>query len=356
MKTRIGQPRRIEANAPPAIHRIAPMHATQKRIRAKGEDAMVAKITVAVPPDVGDTPLIAIGLATHQLSSRAQVFIKAEHLNRAGSAKGRPAFYMLEAAIKNGRLDATKRAVAPTSGNTGVSLAEVAAQHGIPITLLMPANASPERIVLARYLGAQVVLTPAALGSDGAYQAAREMVAADPDHLILIDQYTDAENVRAHFETTGPEIWAQTRGRITVLVVAVGTGGTITGAGGYLKTQNPAVRVIAVEPASDAERIPGLRNYHGQRDSVPAIFDPHVVDAFVGVTGVDAWAAARRCARTAGLMVGPSSGAVVHALSRIDLRDDDIVVCIAPDGIEKYLSELGSWSREDDISSQPRPS
>lgn len=355
MTTRKAPLQRPRATAVQA--RIGDAHADPIPIRFPAKHAKaVPQVIARLPTGMRDTPLIPIGPATHRLNDTARMFIKAEYLNRAGSAKGRPAFYMVDAAIESGRLNTTKQAVAPTSGNTGVSLAEMTAQRGIPITLVMPDNASVERIALGRWLGAQVKLTPARLGSDGAYAAAREMVAANPDHLVLIDQYTDEANVLAHFETTGPEIWEQTKGRVTILVAAVGTGGTITGTGRYLKGRNPAVRVIAVEPASDAERIPGLRNYHGTRDAVPAIFDPAVVDGFVGVTAADAWAAARRCARTAGLMVGPSSGAVVHALSRIELVAADVVVAIAPDGIEKYVSELGSWSGEDATSSWPRSS
>jgi cysteine synthase B len=259
--------------------------------------------------------------------------------NLGGSSKARPAHYMLAAARAGGRLRAGQTLLIPSSGNTALALASLAAALGLPTTIVMPENAGPERIGMARVLGAAVELTPATLGSDGAYQHALALYSAAPDTYALIDQSRDPANWRAHFETTGPEIWRQTEGRITHFMAGLGTGGTLVGVARYLKTRNPAIRVIAAVPASAEERIPGLR-YLG-KGMTPPIYDASVVDEHFPVMARDAWRMAQRSAQYAGLAVGPSSGAALSvALSVAESLRQARIVVLYPDGIEKYLSAL----------------
>jgi cysteine synthase B len=192
---------------------------------------------------------------------------------------------------------------------------------------------------LAHCLGAKVILTPASLGSDGAYQHAVALQQANPSRFCLLDQYRDPANWLAHFETTGPEIWQQTRGRVTHFVAGLGTSGTLVGVGKYLKGRNPAIRIIAAEPAGPEDRIPGLR--HLGSGITPPIYDPSVVDEHVPITAVEAWRTARMCAQRAGLAVGPSSGAALAAALQIAGQlDCGLVVVLFADGIEKYLGAL----------------
>jgi len=288
-------------------------------------------------PGVGNTPLLQLQGVADGLGRHVTLWAKCEQLNLGGSSKARPARYMINAALDAGRMHGGQRILVPTSGNTGLACAQEGAFHNLSVSLVMPENAGPERIGLARCLGAEVILTPAALGSDGAYQHALALQRAQPERYYLLDQYRDPANWQAHFETTGPELWGQTQGRITHFVAGLGTGGTLTGVGRYLKGRNPAIRIIAAEPAGPDERIPGLR--HLASGMVPPIYDASVVDERVPVTATEAWRMAQLCARRAGLPVGPSSGAALAAALRVAARlVQGLIVVLFADGVEKYLS------------------
>jgi S-sulfo-L-cysteine synthase (O-acetyl-L-serine-dependent) len=293
--------------------------------------------TTRLPLGVGNTPLVPLPSAALGLRPQVEVALKCEHCNLGGSSKARAAEYMLRAAVAKGRWAAGRALLVPTSGNTGLACAAAAARFDIATFLVMAENVSPERLEIARALGAQVALTPANEGSDGAYRRAQQMLAEAPDSFCLIDQYRDPANWLAHYETTGPEIWAQTRCRITHFVAGIGTTGTIVGAGRYLKACNPNVRIVGVEPAAVTEAIPGLRYLGGSM--VPEIYDPAVIDDHIFVTSEEAKRGAALCACEAGMTVGPSAGAALAgALALASRLTRGLVVVLAPDGIEKYLS------------------
>lgn len=293
----------------------------------------------ALPAGIGHTPLLPLTTLATGLSPEVTLWAKCEQFNLGGSSKARTASYMIQAALADGRLREGQEVLVPTSGNTGLACAVEGARHGLHIVLVMPENAGRERIGLARCLGAEVILTPASLGSDGAYRHAVALYQVNPDRFCLLDQYRDPANWLAHFETTGPEVWRQTRGRVTHFVAGLGTGGTLVGVGRYLKGRNPAIRVIAAEPAGPEDCIPGLR-YLGS-GMTPPIYDPSVVDEHVPITAAEAWRTVRMGAQRAGLAVGPSSGAALAAALRIAGRlDRGLVVVLFADGIEKYLDAL----------------
>ena len=271
------------------------------------------------------------------------LLVKAEHLNPGGSVKDRPALRIIIEAERGGRLYPGKTILDATSGNTGIAYAMLGAARGYPVTLCLPANASAERKHILRIHGAQIIETDPLRGSDGAQVIAREMAESNPDKYFYADQYNNDANWRAHYETTGPEIWSQTGGHITHFVAGLGTCGTFTGVGRKLKEFSPAVHLISMEPDSPIHGLEGLK--HLPTSKMPGIFDPNLADEEVVVATEDAQAMAIRLAREEGLFVGVSAGAnVVAALSLArNLPSGSVVVTILCDGGERYMSER-FWS------------
>ncbi len=302
----------------------------------------MAKIYSDITELIGGTPLVRLSRFAPGLG----VLAKLERQNPAGSAKDRVALSMLRAAEAEGRLAPGGLVIEPTSGNTGIGLAALAATLGYRAVIVMPDSMSPERVKLIAAYGAEVVLTPGAEGMSGAVAKAEEISARSPGSIVA-GQFSNPANPRAHYETTGPEIWRDTDGRVAAFVCGVGTGGTITGVGRYLKEQDPAVRVIAMEPASSPLLSEGRAGAHAIQgigaNFVPEALDTSVYDEVVTVTDEDALAAMRELARTEGLLCGVSSGAAAFAAREIAKRPEFAgknVVCLLPDTGERYLSVM----------------
>ncbi len=302
----------------------------------------MAKIYSDITELIGGTPLVRLSRFAPGLG----VLAKLERQNPAGSAKDRVALSMLRAAEAEGRLAPGGLVIEPTSGNTGIGLAALAAALGYRAVIVMPDSMSPERVKLIAAYGAEVVLTPGAEGMSGAVAKAEEISARSPGSIVA-GQFSNPANPRAHYETTGPEIWRDTDGRVAAFVCGVGTGGTITGVGRYLKEQDPAVRVIAMEPASSPLLSEGRAGAHAIQgigaNFVPEALDTSVYDEVVTVTDEDALAAMQELARTEGLLCGVSSGAAAFAAREIAKRPEFAgknVVCLLPDTGERYLSVM----------------
>jgi len=288
---------------------------------------------------VGNTPLLPV--ATER-AGRGRLDVKAEWLNPGGSVKDRAARAILRDGLRRGELPA-KRLLDASSGNTGIAYAMLGAAAGVGVTICLPANASPERKALLEIYGAEVVLTDRQEGTDGAARRAREMVAAEPGRWFYADQYSNPANPQAHRETTGPEIWAQTRGRLTHFVAAMGTTGTMMGTGGYLKERNPAIRLVGVQPDSPYHGLEGLKHLP-TTPNIPAIYDPGVPDTVAEIPTEEADAAARWLARRQGYLVGWSAGAaLVAALDLLGREPDARVVVIGCDTGARYLSDPHRW-------------
>lgn len=253
---------------------------------------------------VGNTPLIPLRRVTSSLPPRVRVFAKAEWFNPGGSVKDRPALHIIRTALENGNLGNGKRLLDSTSGNMGISYATFAAALGIPLTLAIPGSASPERIMMLKALGAQLILTDPTEGSDGAILKARQLAETHPDLYWYANQYDNPANWEAHYKTTGPEIVAQTHGEITHFVAGLGTSGTLMGTGRYLREQLPHVRIIAFQPDAAFHGLEGLK--HMPTAIKPAIYDPAFADETLEVRTEDAHAMVRRLAREEGLFVGIS--------------------------------------------------
>jgi cysteine synthase B len=285
---------------------------------------------------VGGTPLVE--LSTQLDSNRIRLFGKLEGNNPAGSVKDRPARAMILAAEASGALKPGIRMIEPTSGNTGIALAMVAAARGYAIELVMPDNSTAERVQVMRAYGAQVILTPSAQGMEGAIDHARAKV--ERGGYLMLDQFGNPANWRSHYESTGPEIWRDTAGAVTHFVSAMGTTGTIMGVSRFLKEQRPAIQIVGCQPA-EGSHITGIRRW--PEAYLPKIFEPARVDRLLEVTEADADATARALAREEGVFVGPSSGGAVWA-ARALCRELDAagqaghVVCILCDRGDRYLS------------------
>ena len=288
---------------------------------------------------IGNTPLLRLRRVTADLRTNIEVLVKAEHLNPGGSVKDRPALAMILEGERSGRLYPGKIILDATSGNTGIAYAMLGAARGYPVTLCLPANASEERKRILRIHGAEIIETDPLQGSDGAQVVARGMAARDGAKYFYPDQYNNDANWRAHYETTGPEIWRQTEGRITHFIAGLGTCGTFTGAGRRLKELNPSIRLISMEPDSPIHGLEGLKHLPTSR--MPGIFDPTLADEQIEIATEEAQAMTRRLAREEGLFVGVSAGAnVVAALSLArNLAAGSVVVTILCDGGERYMSE-----------------
>ena len=309
----------------------------------------LAHSLVVAPPDpcgveftVGNTPMLVLRRVTAGLPASVQVFAKAEWFNPGGSIKDRPAFNILRTALANCDLVPGRRLLDSTSGNMGIAYTTFGAAMDVPVTLVVPANASPERIAILRALGAELVLSDPLEGSDGAIRVARKMAAENPDLYYYANQYDNPANWQAHYYTTGPEIWQQTSGRVTHVVVGLGTSGTITGVGRYLREFNPDIQLVAVQPDTPLHGLEGLK--HMKTAIQPAIFDPALADRTVEITTEDAYDMVRRLAREEGLFVGISAGAAASAALRVASQlDHGVVVTVFPDAGYKYLSDKALW-------------
>lgn len=288
---------------------------------------------------VGNTPLVDLTefARARGLSAQVSLYGKAEWYNPGGSVKARAALRMVDAAEREGRLVPGKVIIDSSSGNTGVALALIGAVRGFEVHLVMPANVSPERKALVRAYGATLIESDPLEGSDGAIRTVQAIVAADPERYCFIDQYNNPANWQAHFATTGPEIWQQTDGAVTHFVAGLGTTGTFTGTGRYLKQRNPAVQLIAVQPQDELAVIEGLK--HLESAIVPGIHDATLADQTAHVDTETTWTTTRRLAREAGVFVGPSGGAAIAAMIEAALHvDQGVFVAILPDDGSKYLS------------------
>ena len=287
---------------------------------------------------IGNTPLLRLRRIAPELGDRVALFGKAEHLNPSGSLKDRSARAMVLAALAKGALAPGRSILDATSGNAGISYAMVGAALGCPVTLCLPANATPERKRILQLYGAQVVESDPLEGSDGAQLKARELLAEAPDRFTHLDQYNNDANWRAHYDTTAPEIWGQTRGRVTHFLAGVGTSGTFMGIARRLKTLNPGLVAVAVQPEVREHRLAGLK--HMKTAIVPGIYDPAVADLQMEVTSEEGEAMARRLALEEGLLVGPSTGANLVAALRLapQLPSGSVLVTVLFDSGTRYLA------------------
>ena len=281
---------------------------------------------------VGNTPLVELRRVNP--NPRVRLFGKVEGNNPGSSVKDRAAKFMIEGAEKRGQLKPGVRIIEPTSGNTGIALALIAAVKGYEIELVMPENSTGERVATMEAFGARVTLTPADAGMEGAIDFAREQVAKGG--VLMLNQFGNSDNWRAHYETTGPEIWRDTKGSITHFVSAMGTTGTIMGTSRYLKEQNPSVRIVGVQPAENA-KIPGIRRW--PKEYMPAIFEPERVDITMDVLQEEAEEMARRLAREEGVFAGVSSGGACAVACRLaGTLDTGVIVFVLCDRGDRYLS------------------
>ena len=293
---------------------------------------------------VGGTPLLEVSGFARARSLDATVLAKLECCNPAGSAKDRVALQMIREAEEAGLLSPGGTIIEPTSGNTGIGLAAMGIARGYRVILTMPDSMSAERRALLCAYGAQLVLTPGTQGMSGAIAKAEELAAQLPDSWIA-GQFENGANPRAHYLTTGPEIWRDTDGRVDIFVAGAGTGGTLSGTGRYLKEQNPAVRIVAVEPASSPLLTEGRAGPHGLQgigaNFVPKNLDLSLIDEIIPVAEADAYAAGRLLARTEGLLCGITAGAALHAAAELAKRPENrgkVIVALLPDTGDRYLS------------------
>lgn len=293
---------------------------------------------------IGNTPLLELVNYEKNHQLKAKVVAKIEAFNPAGSAKDRIAKEMLERAEREGKLDADTVIIEPTSGNTGIALAALAAARGNRTIIVMPDTMSIERRILMRAYGAEVVLTEGAKGMAGAIAKADEIAKEFPNSIIA-GQFVNPANPAAHEATTGPEIWQATESKVDILVAGVGTGGTLSGSGKYLKSQNSDIKVVAVEPAGSPVLSEGRAGAHGLQGIgagfIPDTLDTEIYDEVLTVTEEDAFAAARELAAKEGLLVGISSGAALSAAARVAKRPENegkTIVVVLPDTGERYLS------------------
>ena len=294
---------------------------------------------------VGNTPLVRLDRIGKGLP--CQLLAKLEFMNAGGSVKDRPAVAMIDAAERDGRLKPGGTIVEPTSGNTGVGLAIVAARRGYRCVFIMPDKMAPEKIALLRAYGAEVIVCPTAVNPDhpDSYYSVSNRLATEIPNAFKPDQYSNPANPQAHFDSTGPEIWRQTAGRITHFVAGIGTGGTISGTGRYLKTQNADVQIIGADPEGSVYSGGSGRPYLVEgigEDFWPTTYDPSVIDRVVMVSDRDSFLTARRVTREEGILVGGSAGTAVWAAQHIGptLSTDDVVVVLIPDSGRGYLSKL----------------
>lgn len=293
---------------------------------------------------MGNTPLVRLGRFTQARALPVQLLGKLECRNPAGSMKDRVALEMLRQAEDQGILRPGGIVIEPTSGNTGIGLAAFGTARGYRVIIVMPDTMSPERRKLISAYGAELVLTPGVRGMEGAVEKARQLATEMPGAWVA-GQFDNPANPAAHYKTTGPELWADTGGKLDILVAGVGTGGSITGAGRYLKEKNPAIRLVAVEPAESPLLSQGRTGPHGIQgigpNFLPKVLDTQLYDRVIPVTLAEAKAAARDMARLEGLLVGISSGAALAAADKLAREPENrgkVLAVLLPDGGERYLS------------------
>jgi cysteine synthase B len=291
----------------------------------------------SIESSIGNTPLIRLRNVARDLPVGVEVFAKAEHLNPGGSVKDRPALWMILEGERSGRLRSGMTILDATSGNTGIAYAMLGAARGYSVTICLPRNASTQRKRILRSFGAELVETDPLLSTDGAQLVARELSASDSEKYFYPDQYNNPANWLAHYESTAPEIWEQTEGRITHFIAGLGTSGTFMGTSRKLKELNPALRAISMQPDSPFHGLEGLK--HMATAMVPGIYDSALADENVEVATEDGQELARRLAQEEGLLVGTSSGANVFAALRLalSLPRGSVVVTILCDGGERYI-------------------
>ncbi len=304
----------------------------------------MSKVYTSLSDLIGKTPLLELAHYGKALGLKARIIGKLEYFNPAGSIKDRVAKAMIEDAESRGLLRPGSVIIEPTSGNTGIGLASVAAARGYRVILTMPETMSVERRSLLKAYGAEIVLTEGARGMNGAVAKAEELAKEIPNAFIP-GQFDNPANSRAHRETTGPEIWEDTDGTVDIFVAGIGTGGTITGTGEYLKSKNPRIRVAAVEPFDSPLLSEGRSGPHGIQgigaNFVPSVLNRDICDEILKVKSEDAFKACRELSRTEGLLVGISSGAAVSAASELAKRPENAgknIIVILPDTGERYLS------------------
>ena len=286
---------------------------------------------------IGNTPLLRLGPFEAGLN-KVELYGKAEWFNPGGSVKDRPAANMVKEGLKSGALRPGKILLDATSGNTGIAYAMLGASQGFPVRLCVPSNVTVERKRLLHAYGAELILTDPMDGSDGAIREARKQVAANSDLYFYPDQYNNDANWKAHYNSTGPEILAQTDGRVTHFVAGLGTSGTFMGTARRLRQFNPAIKLISFQPATAFHGLEGLK--HMESAIVPGIYDPKLADEDLRVESEDAFEMVRRLAREEGVMAGISSGAALAATLQVARRlDKGLIVTVFPDGAEKYLTE-----------------
>lgn len=302
------------------------------------------KIYKNVTELIGKTPLVELENYEKKKGLQARLLAKIEYLNPAGSVKDRVALEMIQQAEKDGKLKTGSVIIEPTSGNTGIGLAAIAASRGYRIIIVMPDTMSVERRTLMKAYGAELVLTDGTKGMKGAIGKAEELAKEIPDSLIA-GQFINPANPEAHRKTTGPEIWEDTDGTVDIFVAGVGTGGTVTGVGEYLKSKNPAVKIVAVEPASSPVLTKGTAGAHKIQGIgagfVPEILNTEIYDEVITVENEAAFQAGREIAKTEGILVGISSGAAVWAASELAKRPENqgkTIVTLLPDTGDRYLS------------------
>lgn len=293
---------------------------------------------------VGNTPLVEVTNIEKKEQLKARLLVKLEYFNPAGSVKDRVGKAMIEDAERTGRLKPGSVIIEPTSGNTGIGLAAVSAVKGYRMILTMPDTMSVERRNILKAYGAEIVLTPGEKGMSGAIEKAEELAKEIPDSFIP-GQFDNPVNPRAHMESTGPEIWQDTGGQVDIFVASVGTGGTLTGTGTYLKEKNPNIKVIAVEPSTSPVLSGGSAGPHKIQGIgagfIPKVLDTHIYDEIITVDNEAPFAAAKMLARTEGLLTGISSGAALHAAIEVARRPENegkTIVALLPDSGDRYYS------------------
>jgi cysteine synthase B len=286
---------------------------------------------------IGNTPLVEINRVRDGVAPGVRIYAKLEGFNPGGSVKDRPARKMIEDGLARGLLVPGKTILDSTSGNTGIALAMIGAALGYPVELVMPGNVSDERKRVVNAFGARPIYSDPLEGSDGAILTCREIIAAEPERYFKPDQYFNEANPAAHFETTGPEIWEQTDGLVTHFIAGLGTSGTIMGTGRFLKQCNPAVQIIAAEPADAFHGLEGLK--HMASSIQPGIYREHELDAKIGIETDEAYNMVYRLGREEGLLVGQSCGAaLVATLEVARTLQDGVMVVLFPDFGDRYLS------------------
>lgn len=293
---------------------------------------------------IGHTPLMELTHIEATYHTKATILAKLEYFNPAGSVKDRIAKAMIDEAEKSGKLQPLSVIIEPTSGNTGIGLASVAAARGYKIILVMPETMSVERRQIMKAYGAELVLSDGAKGMSGAIAKAQEIANATP-HSFIVGQFDNPANPKAHFETTGPEIFEDTDGKVDIFVAGVGTGGTITGVGKYLKAKNQHIKIVAVEPASSAVLSTGVAGVHKIQGIgagfVPKILDTKIYDEIITVTNEDAFALGKEFGKKEGILVGISSGAALWAAIQLAQKEENAgknIVVLLPDTGDRYLS------------------